>query len=250
VGRAGLLENLQTTEDAYIYGFPMIAGYKAMYEFAIDKSSSQYKAPFNQIWSDSHVFTPRDTSIPTPNSDTPYSLIWMDLRAEPLVLRVPEIEKSRYYSVQLIDQYTFNYGYIGSRATGNGGGCYMVAGPGWRGETPPGIAKVFRSDTEFALAIYRTQLFNPADIDNVKKIQAEYKVQPLSAYLNKPAPPVPPLPDFPKFTESAFKTDSFTYLNFLLQFCPIVPEETQLRARFAEIGVAPGKSFDFGKLSL
>jgi hypothetical protein len=84
----------------------------------------------------------------------------------------------------------------------------------------------------------------------VKKIQAGYKVQPLSAYLNKPAPPAQPLPDFPKFTDAAFKKDVFAYLNFLLQFCPAVPEETELRARFAEIGVSPGKSFDFEKLSL
>ena len=97
----------------------------------------------------------------------------MDLRAEPIVLCVPEIEKDRYYSVQLVSQYTYNFGYIGSRATGNGAGCYAVAGPDWTGDAPAGIAKVFQSETEFALAIYRTQLFDPADMDKVKAIQAE-----------------------------------------------------------------------------
>jgi hypothetical protein len=86
------------------------------------------------------VFTPnKDTAIVTPNSDTPYSLLWLDLRA----LSVPAVEKSRYYAVQLEDGNTFNYGYIGSRATGNGAGDYMVVGPDWKAETPPGTRRCF-----------------------------------------------------------------------------------------------------------
>ena len=227
VARAGVFENQETAEEAYIYAFPMIAAYKAMYQFNIDKSSDQYKTGFNQIWNDAHVFTPKDTAIVTPNSDTPYSMLQADLRAEPIVLCVPEIEKDRYYSVQLCDMYSCTYAYIGSRSIGNGAGCYMVAGPNWSGEKPPGIDKVFQCETQFSFIIYRTQLFNAADMDNVKKIQAGYKVQPLSAFLNKPAPPAQPLPDFPKFTDAAFKKDAFAYLNFLLQFCPAVPEETE-----------------------
>jgi len=112
-----------------------------MYEFNIDKSSGQYKTAFNEIWNDAHVFTPKDTAIVTPNSDTPFSMVQMDLRVEPLVLCAPQVEKKRYYSVQLTDMYSFNYVYIGSRATGNDPGCYMVAGPDFNGETPPGIKK-------------------------------------------------------------------------------------------------------------
>jgi hypothetical protein len=176
-------------EQAFVYGFPMVMNYGTMYEYAIDKSSSQYKAPFNKIYNTARVFTPKDTAIVTPNSDTPYSFLWLDLRAEPVVLTVPEIEKGRYFSVQLVDLYTFNYGYIGTRSTGNGGGSYMVAGPAWKGETPKGIDRVFRCETDFSLAGYRTQLFGPSDIDNVKKVQAGYKVQPLSVFLKTPAPP-------------------------------------------------------------
>ena len=128
-------------------------------------------------------------------------------------------------------------------------GCYMIAGPGWKGETPKGIKKVFHSETQFGLVIYRTQLFNPSDINNVKKIQAGYTAQPLSAFLHQPAPPASPTPDFPAFTEDAFKTDFPKYLNFLLQYCPPVAEETALRAKFAEAGIEAGKPFDPGKLS-
>jgi len=108
------------------------------------------------------------------------------------------VEKSRYFSVMLCDGNTYNYGYIGSRATGNEPGDYMVAGPDWRGEMPPGIKKVFRSSTQFSAVAYRTQLFNPEDMPHVVKIQAGYKVRPLSQYLKQPAPPVAPAVDSPR----------------------------------------------------
>ena len=246
--RPGIEKTKAIAEEAYVYGFPMIAAYKALYQFNVDKTNSQYKGPFNTIWNDSKTSTPKDTAIVTPNADTPYSMVQADLRAEPIVLCVPAIAKGRYYSVQMTDMYSFNYGYVGSRATGNGAGCYMIAGPGWTGESPKGVAKTFHSETQFGLVIYRTQLFSPKDIENVKKIQAGYTVQPLSAFLKQPAPPAAPEVAWPAFTDEAFKTDFPAFLDFLLQFCPEVPEEKDLRGRFASIGIGPGKKFDFKDL--
>jgi hypothetical protein len=174
----------------------------------------------------------------------------MDLRAEPMVLSVPAVAKPRYYAVQLEDGNTFNFGYIGSRATGNDAGDYMVVGPDWKGETPAGIKKVFRSTTQFALAGYRTQLFNPADMPNVIKVQAGYKVQPLSAYLKQPAPAAAPAVNFPKIDKEMVKTSFFEYLDFALQFAPPGPEEKEIRAKLARIGIGAGKTFDFKDLSL
>ena len=230
-------------EEAYLYGFPMIVNYKVMYEYAIDRSSGQFKAPFNTISNEARVFTPKDTTIVTPNSDTPYSVANLDLRVEPVVLCMPEIEKARYYDVQLVDMYTDNYGYMGSRTTGNGAGCYMVAGPGWQGDQPPGVAKIFRSETQFSLVIYRTQLFNPADMDNVKRIQAGYKVETLSTFLDRPAPPPAPEIVWPKFDQDAFTTRFGEYLSFLLQFCPptgTAAVEKPLREKLAAIGIGAG----------
>ena len=234
-------------EEAYIYGFPLIMGYGILYEYNVDTASPQYKGPFNQISNQARVYTYEDTAITTPNSDTPYSILQMDLRAEPMVLCMPEIEKDRYYSVQLVDMYTFNYGYLGSRTTGNGAGCYMVAGPNWTGETPDGVAKVFHSETEFGLAVYRTQLFDPSDIDNVKKIQAGYKAKPLSEFLGTPAPPAAPDIDWLKPSVDAMKGDFVTYLTFVLQFCPPVGRaevETPMRVRFARIGIGSDRQLD------
>jgi hypothetical protein len=179
-------------------------------------------------------------------------MLGADLRAEPIVITVPAMEKERYFSVQLIDWYTFNFDYIGTRTTGNGGGNFLLAGPGWKGETPKGIDKVFQSETELAFPGYRTQLFNPGDIENVRKIQAGYKVQPLSEFLGQPAPTAAPAIDFIKPLTPAEQRTSiefFNILNFVLQFCPTDPSETELMARFAKIGVGAGKTFDTSKLS-
>src|ERR1700722_16533638 len=185
-------ETRAIAKEAYIYGFPMVDNYRIQYGYFVDRQNSEFKAPWNQICNIPRVYTPADTAIQTPNSDTPYSFAGLDLRAEPIVLTVPSIDKERYFSVQLIDAYTFNFAYIGSRATGNDGGSFLIAGPGWVGETPKGVKKVIRSETEFVLAAYRTQLFNPADLENVKKVQAGYKAEPLSAFLGQAAPEAAP----------------------------------------------------------
>lgn len=239
-------------KEAYIYGYPMVDGYRVQYDFFVDRQSPAFKAPWNHIHSEANVFTSADRTIVSPNSDTPYSMLGMDLRTEPIVLTVPVIEKERYFSIQLIDLYTFNFDYIGSRTTGNGGGSFLIAGPGWKGKTPKGVKKVFRAETELVLAVYRTQLFRPDDIDNVRKVQAGYKVQTLSEFLGKSAPKAAPAIDFMKpLTPEAQKTspEFFNVLNFILKFCPTDPSEKKLMARFAKIGVGAGKNFDGGKLS-
>jgi hypothetical protein len=245
----GLAETRAIAEEGFIYGLPIVMNYAVMYAYAVDRSSGQFKAPFNQIKNESRVFTYKDTAVVTPNSDTPYSFAWLDLRAEPIVLSVPAVEKNRYYSVMLEDGNTFIYGYIGTRATGNEAGDYMVVGPDWRGATPPSVKKLFRSSTQFSVAGYRTQLFDPADIDNVKTIQAGYKVQPLSAYLKTPPPPAAPQIDFPRIDDESAKTDLFGYLDFALQFAPPGPEEKAIREKLARIGAGAGKGFDVEDLS-
>lgn len=247
--RPGFFRAKDIAEAGFIYGLPIVMNYGVMYEYAVDRNSGQFKAPFNQIKNEPNVFTYKDTAIVTPNSDTPYSFVWMDLRAEPIVLSVPAVPK-RYYSVQLCDGNTYNFGYIGTRTTGSEPGDYMIVGPDWKGATPSGIKKVFRSSTQFSLAGFRTQLFNPNDIDNVKNIQAGYKVRTLSGYLNQPPPRPAPAIDFPKIDKELVKTSFFEYLDFALQFAPAEANETEIRAKLARIGVGPGKAFNFKDLSL
>jgi hypothetical protein len=236
-------------QEGFVWGLPLVMNYAVMNEFAIDTSSSQFKAPFNEIKNEHRVSTYEDTAVITPNSDTPYSMLWADMRTEPLVVSVPAVPKSRYYSVQLIDGNTYNFGYIGSRATGPEAGNYLIVGPDWKGETPPGVKKVFSSTTPFALILFRTQLFDATDMPNVEKIQAGYKAQPLSAFLKQPAPPAASKFEFVPATTAGIKANFFEYLSAALQFVPPSPETTDIRARLASIGVGPGKTFEFKDLS-
>ncbi len=245
----GIAETKAIAEEAFIYGLPLVMNYAVMNEFVIDKNTSQFKAPFNSIYNEVRVATYQDTAIITPNSDTPYSILSLDLRAEPMVISVPAVDKARYYAVQLIDGNTYNFGYVGSRATGVEAGDYLVAGPDWKGEAPAGIKKVFSSTTPFALSLFRTQLFNPADMPNVAKVQAGYKVQPLSAFLKQPAPPAAPTLDFLPATTAGIKANFFQYLDAALQVVPETEDDKAIRARLATIGIGPGKKFNVKDLS-
>ena len=249
VAAPGIAETKAIAEEAFIYGLPIVMNYAVMNEFVIDKNSGQYKGPFNVIFNEARVFTYKDTAVVTPNSDTPYSMLWLDLRAEPMVISVPSVPRDRYYSVQLTDGNTYNYGYIGTRSTGTDAGDYLVAGPGWNGEAPAGIKQVFHSTTPFALSIFRTQLFNAEDMPNVVKVQAGYKAQPLSAFLNQPAPPAAPEINFVPATTAGIKDNFYAYLDAALEFVPETEQDKDIRARLASIGIGPGKTFEFKDLS-
>ena len=234
-------------KEAYIYGNPLVDHYRVFYSYFLDAAGPDFKAPFNQIYNNAKVYTHEDVTIQTANSDTPYSYGGLDLRAEPVVITVPPIEEGRYFSVQMIDGFTHNFHFIGTRTTGNNGGNYLLVGPDWKGETPAGFDDVIRSETNIVFALIRTQLFDPADIDNVINIQSGYNFQPLSAYLNQAAPAQPeavnwlvPLSREEQNTSLMF----FNQLNFWMQFCSIHESEKQLYERFAKIGVVPGKTFD------
>jgi hypothetical protein len=242
----------EIAKEATIYGFPLVDNYRIQYAYFVDQHNREYKAPWNTIASSARVFTPEDKAVQTPNSDTPYSTTGVDLRAEPLVLTVPAVDKGRYYSLQFIDMYTFDFAYVGSRTTGNDPGRFLLAGPNWKGKVPKGIKSVIHSETDLALVLYRTQLFDADDIEKVKSIQAGYKVETLSDYLRKPAPPAAPQIDFIKPLTADEEHNSlrfFSVLNFVFQFCPPNPTETAIRARFAKLGLGIGKTFDPDSLS-
>ena len=243
-----IMKSKSIAEEGFIYGLPLVMNYAVMYDYCINKNSGQFKAPLNQLKNMPNVYTWKDTAVVTPNSDTPYSLGFMDLRTEPIVISVPAIEESRYYSIQLEDANGFNFGYIGSRTTGNDAGSYMIAGPDWKGEKPEGINKIFNSSAQFSLLIIRTQLFGPEDIDNVIKIQEGYKLQALSSFLNTDAPAAAPEINFPVINKDLVKKNFFEYLDFVMQYAPAGPEEKEIREKLLKIGVGPGKEFDFKDL--
>lgn len=238
--------------EAYVYGSPMVDSYRVTYAYFVARDNPEYKGPFNQIRNFARLMTPDDKAVQTPNSDTAYSFLGLDLRAEPVVITVPKVTNDRYFVLQFVDAYTHNFAYVGSTTTGNDGGSFLVAGPSWKGGVPEGVKQVIHSETELVLVPFRTQVFGPDDIENVKAVQAGYKAQTLSAFLGQPAPNAAPAIDFIRPLTPDQQRESlefFNILNFVLQFCPTHPSEKELMARFAKIGVGAGKIFDPAKLS-
>lgn len=237
-------------KEAYLYGFPVIQTYKKLYAQAVDKGGVNFKAPFNHLSHIAPAITPKDTAVTTPNPDTPYSFVWMDLRTQPVVLTLPKIEDDRYYSVQLSDLYNQNFAYLGTRSTGNNGGHYMIAGADWKGQQPVDVDRVVYSESTIAYALFRTQLFDDKDLNKVKQIQNGYKVQPLSSYVKQAKPAMAPKLDWPKPVANMDDSPQlFRYLNFMLAFTTPQDSEKDLLARFATIGIAPGAPFKLSQLS-
>ena len=180
--RPGFFKAKDIAEAGFIYGLPIVMNYAVMYEYAVDRSSGQFKAPFNQIKNEPNVFTYKDTAIPTSNSDTPYSFVWMDLRAEPVVLSVPAYNPgSASHSVMLCDGNTYNYGYIGSRATGSEAGDYMVVVWDLVARPHPVSRRCSGRAPSFQSRVIVPSFSTCRIFDGVKKVQSGYGVKTLSA---------------------------------------------------------------------
>jgi hypothetical protein len=244
------LEAEAIAREAHVWGFPMVMNYKTLYNYAIDTDNPEYKGPFNQVSCEARLFTPEDRAVVTPNADTPYCMFWLDLRAEPMVLTVPEVSPERYYSFQLIDWYTHNFAYVGTLTTGNDSGSFLIAGPGWQGEAPDGVEEMLRSETDLVFIVVRTQLFGPDDLDQVEAIQSEYALEPLSALLGTDPPAAPPMPDLPVWVEGAqFDQRFFGFLDVAMDLLgKPAPGRESLWDRLGRLGLGPGHDFDLAAL--
>jgi hypothetical protein len=154
-------------KEAYIFNFPLVMYYRTMYlqSIAPDNKSGGFGK-----WLHLGTASPKDTDIVTPNNDTPYSYAWVDTRAEPWVLTLPKIEKDRFYTSQWDDLWGFVIDNPGSDEDGNDGVTVLLASPTWKGELPKGVNRVIQGDTDFIGTLTRTQLLEPKDLPNVKKI--------------------------------------------------------------------------------
>jgi len=227
-------------EEAYIYAFPMMENYRTMYVQTIDRTAPGYTGPFNELVHKTELLGPEFKEIVRPNNDTMYSFAWLDLRAQPIVITVPAI-KDRYYSIQLVDMFTHNFGYIGTRATGTEAGSYVIAGPQWEGTKPGDAKEVFRSESNFVYCIIRTAVDGPKDVAAVVDLQKKYHATPMNVFLGRSRVPVAAGITFPSYNPNKAKSAAFIDLfNFLLGQVVIVPEERELMGRFARIGIQPG----------
>lgn len=240
-------------QEAFRLGYAMVESYRTMYAQAIDSADSRYVGGFGVYRHYRTPSTPENLDVTTPNNDTPYSWMWLDLRAEPTVISVPAID--RYYIVPIADLFTTYAGYIGTRVTGTQAGSYLIAGPNWHGETPAGIDGVIRVNSQFAMTATRTEL--TADgVESLARVQDSYRVEPLSAFLaaspggSAPAPTPAPALAWPEWNEEgATGLWFFDVLDFLLGLTTELPADAAIRSRIAEIGIDGSGTFSSAALS-
>lgn len=229
----------EIAREAYVYGFPLVDNYRVLYEMALDQEEPEFNVPASR-------------QVTVGATGEQYSVVPLDLRAEPVVLTLGAAGRGRYYAVQLVDLFTANFAGVGRRAPGGDGGSLLIAGPNWRGTVPPGIAQVLRAETELALVMYRTQLELPTDLEGLPQEMPRAQVQPLSAFAGDAAPLearqiefIAPIATAKERTSLAF----FNQLAFVLQFCPLTPGDAELRERFQAIGLVPARPFGGAFLS-
>lgn len=235
--------------EAYVFSYPLLMGYQAQFYTTIPESPG-YRGPLNQIANDTVPADDTRKDVVTMNGDTPYSAFGLDLRAEPIVLSIPEI-RDRYYVFQCIDLFTHNFAFIGTRTTGTEAGDYLFVGPGYKGEIPEGeFSDVFRSESEFVTIIGRTQLKGKDDLANVLQIQKGYKLQTLSEFEGREPIPAAPINWVPLNPEEFSDARFIKYVNFYLTMMqPFHYEDLDAFDRFAKIGIVPGKPFDAANYS-
>lgn len=238
----------QVAEEAYIYAFPMLMGYRFAFASFLTPGIPSHRGPVNTLTGSAVTLDHTFKDVVTPNADTPYSMALLDLRAEPAVLQVPAV-KDRYYVFQFVDLFGTNPHFIGSRSTGSDAGTYLLVGPNWEGEASDAFDDVLPFDTDLVFVIGRTQLLGPDDVTALADVMASYRLQTLSAYRRQAGPGIPET-QWPVWNDEASRDERFvSTLNFLLTFCqPIHPSEADLMARFAGIGIGLGVPFDAGTL--
>jgi hypothetical protein len=231
-------------EEAYIFSFPMLMGYRYCFATFLVPSLPSYRGAMNLMRGDPVTLDHSFKDVITPNADTPYSMAALDLRAEPLLLDVPAVN-DRYYVMQFEDLYGTNPHYVGSRTTGPDAGSYLLIGPTFTGDVPDGFTDVLRFETDLVFIIGRTQLLGPDDVETLRPIMNAYHLEPLSTRLGTTAPTAPAF-DWPVWNDEASRDERFiSYVNPLLEWCrPPHPTEATMFERFAQAGIGAGLPFD------
>ncbi len=231
-------------EDAYVFSFPMLMGYRYCFATFLVPSLPSYRGGMNEVHGDPVTLDHNFKDVITPNADTPYTMVALDLRAEPMVLDVPEV-RDRYYVMQFVDLFGTNPHFVGSRSTGPGAGSYLLVGPRFTGDVPDGFSGVLHFETDLVFIIGRTQLLGPDDVESLRPIMEAYRVEPLSSRRGTDAATAPGF-DWPVWSDEASRDERFIgYVNRLLEWCqPPHPSEEAMFARFASAGIGAGLAFD------
>lgn len=243
-----------TAVDAYIYGYPLVTMELTRRIMTNVAAPTGKLAPMGQIAKLRAYPSPDDKEVTAPNADTLYTLAWVDVAKEPWILSVPDM-KGRYFLLPLLDGWTNVFQVPGKRTTGTKAQKYAITGPGWQGKLPAGVTE-YKSPTAMVWLLGRIYCTGtPEDYAAVHAAQDAISLVPLSSY-GKPYTPPPGVVDA-KIDGKTPTRDQvnaldgiayFTLLAELMKTNPPAAADAAAVAKFAAIGLVPGKSFDASKL--
>ncbi len=240
--------------DAYIYGYPAVLMDVSKDVMTNTPNVTDIKAPIDQFYYMRKFPTPAFKDVVSPNADTLYSVAWLDLSKEPIILSIPDMG-NRYYLFPMLDIWTNVFFSPGTRTTGQGPHNFAITGPYWQGNLPAGVEE-HKSPSNLVWILGRIQTNGPPDYAAVNKLQDQFKLVPLSAWGKDYVPPRnvqvsenvsndPPV-------QQVFKMDGITFfkrLAHILKETPIPAEDTEFVKQFAAIGLVPGEEYDESRLT-
>ncbi|MHC8293037.1 DUF1254 domain-containing protein [Pseudomonas sp. LB3P58] len=240
--------------DAYLYFYPLLTMDITRKQFTNIEPGKEFgKGPMNTFVSVPQYPPANFKGVVRSNFDTLYSIAWLDLTQEPLVIAAPDTA-GRFYLLPMLDMWTDVFASPGWRTTGTQAGQFLVTPPGWTGTVPAGLNHL-PAPTPFVWVIGRTKTDGAADYAAVHKIQAGYTVTPLSRLGKSPEPvsvnidPAVDMKTPPKIqVDSMSATDYFAYAAELLKMHPAHITDQPILAQMKRIGIEPGKSFNMDAL--
>ncbi|SDR64341.1 Protein of unknown function [Rhizobiales bacterium GAS113] len=169
--------------QAYIYGFPYVYMSEVRWGQVAQKVDPELlpHAAVNHFWHSKMMGGPESQAGGSPNNDTLYSIAWLDLSKEPLILSVPDVG-DRYYTIEIASFDSDNFAYVGMRTTGTKAGNYAIVAPSWNGNLPDDVEQLTPSRTPSAFILGRTLLRGPDDLPAIRTVMAQYKLTPLSLW--------------------------------------------------------------------
>jgi len=242
--------------QSYIYTYPLVlmeVTRKQMTNMPLGENPN--RGPMMQF---THIRTfpnAKFREVVRPNFDTLYSLAWVDVSREPVILSVPKVE-DRFYMLPMYDMWTDTFAVVGTYANGNDAGNFALCMPEWKGKLPEGVKRI-NATTPIFWFIGRTQTNGAEDYEYIRKIQDEFKLTPLSYFVEgKPYKPTfkkdPTVDDETPPMIQVEKMDAKIFFTMAMELMKIHPPHAtdQVRLdRMARIGLTP-KGFDYDKLSL
>jgi hypothetical protein len=238
---------------AYIYFYPLVTMDLTRKQLTNVARAEGMNAPMNTFASLTAFPSADMKAVVRPNFDTLYSSGWLDLTGEPMIVSVPDTE-GRFYLLPMLDMWTDVFASPGWRTTGTQAADYALVPPGWSGALPAGVVRI-DAPTPFVWIIGRTKTDGPDDYDAVHRVQAGYKVTPLSRF-GRAAAPVAGVVDAsvdmktpPKIQVDTMPAGTFfAYAAELLKLQPPHITDQPILAQMRRIGMERGKSFDLDRV--